>query len=141
MCAIVICNKKQWRWQLDLTCLPSRHQICGCPGGRSDGMLEDAGELTPHREYQLITRSSSRYFVQVTSASGCMVISIRAQSGTWTRLCAGKVLFRWLSRLVLSNTFVMIHCRFDQLPGSTNNVRGARTVRISSSGVQKRASK
>ena len=98
-------------------------------------MLEDAGELTPHRENQLITRSSSRYFVQVASASGCIVISTRAQSGTWTRLCADKVLFRWLSRLVLSNTFVMIHCRFDPLPGSTNNVRGARTVRIASSGV------
>ena len=29
-------------------------------------------------------------------------------------------------------------CRFDPLPGATNNIRGARTVRIAASGVQKK---
>ena len=33
---------------------------------------------------------------------------------------------------------MFIQCRFDPLPGTTNNVRGARTVRIASSGVQKK---
>ena len=30
-------------------------------------------------------------------------------------------------------------CRFDPLPGATNNIRGAHTMRIAASGVQKRA--
>ena len=33
---------------------------------------------------------------------------------------------------------IPLTCRFDPLPGTTNNIRGARTVRIATSGVQKK---
>ena len=33
---------------------------------------------------------------------------------------------------------IPLTCRFDPLPGATNNIRGARTVRIATSGVQKK---